>query len=94
MCGVWPSASISCEAAVWPRWCSAETAASWRRAGLALRRTPGRYGLVYLDGHTDFRNPGNSDLCASLAGRISPPPWGRHWPAIADIDGLRAPGNW
>jgi arginase len=37
-------------------------------AGLALPRAPGRYGLVHLDGHTDFRNPGNSDQCASLAG--------------------------
>src|SRR5262249_52697984 len=37
-------------------------------AGLALRRAPGRYGLVHLDGHTDFRNPGNSGRCASLAG--------------------------
>jgi arginase len=36
-------------------------------AGLALRRA-GRYGLAHLDGHTDFRHPGNSAACASLAG--------------------------
>jgi arginase len=57
-------------------------------AGLALRRAPGRYGLVHLDGHTDFRNPGNSDQCASLAGEDLAAAVGRHWPAIADIDGL------
>ncbi|WP_083982240.1 arginase family protein [Actinomadura hibisca] len=57
-------------------------------AGLALRRAPGRYGLVHLDGHTDFRNPDNSDKCASLAGEDLAAAVGRHWPAIADIDGL------
>lgn len=36
-------------------------------AALALARR-GRYGLVHVDGHTDFRHPGNSDACASLAG--------------------------
>ncbi|WP_194924299.1 arginase family protein [Catenulispora pinisilvae] len=55
--------------------------------GLALRPT-GRYGLVHLDGHTDFRNPGNSDACAALAGEDLAALIGRHWPAIADIDGL------
>ncbi len=34
---------------------------------LALARR-GRHGLVHMDGHTDFRHPGNSDVCASLAG--------------------------
>jgi arginase len=57
-------------------------------AGLSLRRAPGRYGLVHLDGHTDFRNPGNSDQCASLSGEDLAAAVGRHWPAIADIDGL------
>src|SRR5262249_8978587 len=57
-------------------------------AGLSLRRAPGRYGLVHLDGHTDFRNPGNSDQCASLAGEVLAAAMGRHWPAVADIDGL------
>ncbi len=57
-------------------------------AGLALRRAPGRYGLVHLDGHTDFRHPGNSGQCASLAGEDLAAAVGRHWPAIADIDGL------
>ena len=57
-------------------------------AGLSLRRAPGRYGLVHLDGHSDFRHPGNSDQCASLAGEDLAAAVGRHWPAIADIDGL------
>ena len=35
--------------------------------GLAMSRR-GRHGLVHIDGHTDFRHPGNSDECASLAG--------------------------
>lgn len=56
-------------------------------AGLALRRR-GRYALVHVDGHTDFRHPGNSDNCASLAGEDLAAAVGRHWPAIADIDGL------
>jgi arginase len=57
-------------------------------AGLALRRAPGRYGLVHLDGHTDFRHPGNSTRCASLAGEDLAAAVGRHWPSIADLDGL------
>src|SRR5215510_6092762 len=57
-------------------------------AGLALRRAPGRYGLVHLDGPTDFRHPGNSARCASLAGEDLAAAVGRHWPAIAGIDGL------
>jgi arginase len=58
-------------------------------AGIALRRAAPRYGLVHLDGHTDFRHPGNSDRCASLAGEDLAAAIGRHWPAISDIDGLR-----
>lgn len=57
-------------------------------AGVALRRAPGRHGLVHLDGHTDFRHPGNSDRCASLAGEDLAAAVGLHWPAVADIDGL------
>jgi arginase len=57
-------------------------------AGLSLRRAPGRYGLVHLDGHTDFRHPGKSGQCASLAGEDLAAAVGLHWPAIANIDGL------
>lgn len=56
-------------------------------AALALRPV-GRFGLAHLDGHTDFRHPGNSTACASLAGEDLAAAIGRHWPTIADIDGL------
>jgi arginase len=55
---------------------------------MALRSAPGRYGLIHLDGHTDFRHPGNSDRCAALAGEDLAAAIGRHWPGIADLDGL------
>lgn len=57
-------------------------------AGIALRRR-GRFGLVHIDGHTDFRHPGNSSRCASLAGEDLAAAIGLHWPAVSDIDGLR-----
>ena len=53
-------------------------------AGLALQDNA---GLVHIDGHTDFRHPGNSDHCASVAGEDLAAAAGRHWPAVADIDG-------
>jgi len=53
-------------------------------AGLALRHNA---GFVHIDGHTDFRHPGNSDHCASVAGEDLAAAVGRHWPVIADIDG-------
>ncbi|WZH38970.1 MAG: arginase family protein [Microbacterium enclense] len=56
-------------------------------AGVACARE-GRAGLLHLDGHTDFRHPGNSEDCASVAGEDLAVAVGRHWPALADIDGL------
>ena len=55
-------------------------------AGLALRPR-GRYGLVHLDGHTDFRHPGNSTDCTSLAGEDLAAAVGLHWPAISAAGG-------
>ncbi len=55
-------------------------------AGLSMKRRGGA-GLVHVDGHTDFRNPGNSDECASVAGEDLAAAVGLHWPAVADIDG-------
>ena len=55
-------------------------------AGLALARR-GPHGLVHVDGHTDFRHPGNSDRCAALAGEDLAAAVGSHWPVVADIDG-------
>ena len=56
-------------------------------SGLWLRRR-GRFGLAHIDGHTDYRHPGNSPNCASLAGEDLAAVTGTHWPGIADIDGL------
>ena len=54
--------------------------------GVALSDV-GRVGLVHLDGHTDFRHPGNSDAVASVAGEDLAAAVGLHRPAISDIDG-------
>ncbi|GAB6857590.1 arginase family protein [Microbacterium xylanilyticum] len=56
-------------------------------AGLASRVTGGG-GLVHIDGHTDFRHPGNSDGVASVAGEDLAAAVGMHLPALSDIDGL------
>jgi arginase len=54
--------------------------------GLALSQR-GPAGLVHVDGHTDFRHPGNNEACASVAGEDLAAAVGLHRPAIADIDG-------
>ncbi len=56
-------------------------------AGLWLRRR-GRFGLVHVDGHLDFRRPGGAERCASLAGEDLAAAVGLHWPAVSDLDGL------
>ena len=56
-------------------------------AGMALKKA-GRYGLVHLDGHTDFRHPGNSNEVASLAGEDLAAVIGLHWDEISNINGL------
>ena len=56
-------------------------------AGVALAPR-GDVGLVHIDGHTDFRHPGNSNGCASVAGEDLAAAVGKHWPAVSDIDGL------
>ena len=55
--------------------------------GLSLKKR-GIYGLVHIDGHTDFRHPGNSSKCASLAGEDLAAVVGLHYPEISNIDGL------
>jgi arginase len=63
--------------------------------GLAMRRR-GNVGLVHIDGHTDYRNPGNSSECASLAGEDLAAVTGKHWDTIADHRGQGPyfdPGN-
>lgn len=58
-------------------------------SSLALRRV-GRYGLAYLDGHDDFRHPGNSPRGVGAAGgedlALST---GRGQRDLTDLEGLR-----
>jgi arginase len=54
---------------------------------LALRRR-GRYGLVYLDAHSDFRHPRNSRRVGAVAGEDLALVTGRG-DALADLGGLR-----
>jgi arginase len=55
---------------------------------LGLRRR-GRPGLVYLDGHSDFRHPGNSTAVGAAAGEGLALVTGRGQPDLTDIEGLR-----
>ncbi|MFE0192080.1 arginase family protein [Streptomyces sp. NPDC059008] len=60
-------------------------------AVLGLRRL-GRYGVAYLDGHGDFRHPGNVALSGPLgaaAGEGVAQITGRGQADLTDIDGLR-----
>jgi arginase len=54
---------------------------------LALRRAD-RYGLVFLDGHLDFRHPGNSTSVGAAAGEDLALVTGRGQGDLADIEGL------
>lgn len=55
---------------------------------LALRRK-GRYGLVHIDAHSDFREPENSPYVGSAAGEDLALVSGRGDEYLTDIDGLR-----
>ncbi len=55
---------------------------------LALRRL-GRYGLAFLDGHLDFRHPGNSEIVGAAAGADLALVTGRGPDRTTNIDGLR-----
>jgi arginase len=54
---------------------------------LALRRC-GRFGLAFIDGHSDFRHPGNSEYVGSAAGEDLAIVTGRG-DALASIEGRR-----
>ena len=56
-------------------------------AMLALRRR-GRFGLLHVDGHLDFRHPGWSGGIGAVAGEDLAGVTGRLEPALSDIDGL------
>jgi arginase len=55
---------------------------------LALRRR-GRYGLVHLDGHLDFRHPGNSPAVGAAAGEDLALVTGRGQDDLTNLEGLR-----
>ncbi|WP_394363175.1 arginase family protein [Amycolatopsis sp. SB7-3] len=57
-------------------------------AMLTLRRE-GRYGIVYFDGHDDFRHLGNSEYVANVGGEALAVVTGRGQPELADVDGLK-----
>ncbi|MCF3145131.1 arginase family protein [Streptomyces platensis] len=60
-------------------------------AVLALRRL-GRYGVAYLDGHGDFRHPGNAAVSGPVgaaAGEGLAQITGRGQADLTDLDGLR-----
>ncbi len=55
---------------------------------LCLRRR-GRYGLLFLDGHRDFRHVGNSPRIGAAAGEDLAIVTGRRQSDLSNIDGLR-----
>jgi arginase len=57
-------------------------------SALALRRL-GRYGLAFLDGHSDFRHPGNASAVGAAAGEDLALVTGRGQPDLTDIEHLR-----
>ncbi len=62
-------------------------------AALAMRRRSsalgGPIGLVFVDGHSDFRYPGNSTYVGAAAGEDLALVTGRGQPELTSIDGLR-----
>ena len=56
-------------------------------AMLALRAM-GHYGLIFIDGHLDFRHPGNAAAVGSAAGEDLALVTGRGSPDLTHIDGL------
>ena len=57
-------------------------------AMLALRRR-GRYGLAFLDGHLDFRHPGNSAQLSAVAGEDLAVVSGRGPERLTDLEGRK-----
>lgn len=57
-------------------------------SSLALRRV-GRYGLAYLDGHDDFRHPGNAPHMSAAGGEGVALITGRGQDDLTDLEGLR-----
>jgi arginase len=55
---------------------------------LGLRRI-GRYGLAFIDGHSDFRHPGNAPSVGAAAGEDLALVTGRGQADLTDLEGLR-----
>jgi arginase len=62
-------------------------------SALALARMRTRdelpYGVVYVDGHSDFRHPGNASYVGAAAGEDLALATGRGQPDLTDLEGLR-----
>src|SRR3954465_219440 len=62
-------------------------------SGLAMHRlgeaVGGRIGLVFVDGHSDFRHPGNASYVGAAAGEDLALVTGRGQPDLAAIEGRR-----
>lgn len=62
-------------------------------SSLALARMAARdelpYGLVYVDGHSDFRHPGNASYVGAAGGESLALLTGRGQPDLTDMEGLR-----
>jgi arginase len=62
-------------------------------SGLAMHRlgeaVGGRIGLVFVDGHSDFRHPGNASYVGAAAGEDLALVTGRGQPDLASIEGRR-----
>src|SRR4051812_43227490 len=62
-------------------------------SGLAMSRLGeqigGRIGLVFVDGHSDFRHPGNASYVGAAAGEDLALVTGRGQPDLTDLEGLR-----
>jgi arginase len=62
-------------------------------AAFAMRRrssaVDGHIGLIYVDGHSDFRHPGNASYVGAAAGEGLALVTGRGQPELAAIDALR-----
>ncbi len=68
--------------------CSIQLGSALAMARMA-RRDELPYGLVYVDGHSDFRHPGNASYVGAAAGEDLALVTGRGQPDLTDIEGLR-----
>jgi len=58
-------------------------------AAVAVGRLSGRYGLVFVDGHSDFRHPGNASYVGAAAGEDLALVTGRGQPDLTGLEGRR-----